>query len=84
MREQLLLFERAKSHDQSINYSLVENENMRLTNNRLVVIPSQSGPFNNSTKSHQGHVNDFCKDDQKDNNNEEDNDDDVEYIDFEK
>lgn len=59
---------------------------MRLTNNRLVVISSSSGPFNNSKKSHQGDVNDFCKDDQKYNtgNNEEDNDDDVEYIDFEK
>ena len=81
MREQLLLFERAKSHDHS-NYSLIENEKMRLTNNRLVLIPSSPAPFNNTMKPHQGDVKAFGKNDQRD--NEEDNDEDVEYIDFEK
>lgn len=82
MREQLLLFERAKSHDHS-NYQFVENEKIRLTNNRLVVIPSSSGPLNNSMKPHQGDVKAVLRDDQKD-KDDEDNDDDVEYIDFEK
>ena len=77
MREQLLLFERAKSHDHS-NYQYVENEKIRLTNNRLVVIPSPSSTL---MKPHQGDVKAVIRDDQKD---DEDNDDDVEYIDFEK
>ena len=83
MREQLLLFERAKSHDHS-NIQFVENEKIRLTNNRLVVIPSSPVPLHNSMKPHQGDVKAVFKVDQKDNNNDEDNDDDVEYIDFEK
>lgn len=79
MREQLLLFERAKSHDHS-NYQFAENEKIRLTNNRLVVIPSSSGPL---MKPNQGDVKAVLRDDQKDKDDEE-NDDDVEYIDFEK